>query len=422
MKISSLLRNKAVENGIWLYALQFFNTVIPMLTIPYITRVLGPEGYGEFTVAFNLIGYFQVVVEYGFAMSGARKASLAESDEELHSCFTSMILARLLLCFICAVVAFAYSIIARCSTVQTLCILLLFLIPIGTILQQTWLFQGKQKMKYITISSIISRIASLVAIFVFVKSVDDLAIYCVCYSITTVLMGVIGVIIAVTKLNMRFVGVKLSDVVGELKNGWYVFISSLNSLVFSAFGITVLGFMCTKYEVGIYSAIQKIPMIMLMGWNPISQVLYPISSRKTTLSYNEGRAFIKKFSRVIIPVTAVLLIVIGIFSGTVIKIVLGNEYYKYSYILLPLLVWILAGIFNNFNGVQTLLAGGYSKEYSRCLQIGVGCTLILDMVLIKLFGIIGASIAPAISEVILGILLKLEVAKLDRKMSETAEC
>ena len=101
MNIGKMLKSKAVQNGMWLYVLQLFNTVIPLITLPYITRILGAAEYGVFSIAFNLIGYFQVVVEYGFAMSGARKASLSKGIDELHKTFTAIMLSRLLLCFLC---------------------------------------------------------------------------------------------------------------------------------------------------------------------------------------------------------------------------------------------------------------------------------------------------------------------------------
>ncbi|MCI1524616.1 MAG: oligosaccharide flippase family protein, partial [Lactobacillus crispatus] len=70
------LSSKVVNNGIWMYLLQLFNTVIPLITLPYITRILGTEKYGIFSTSFNIVGYLQVIVEYGFAMSATREIAL----------------------------------------------------------------------------------------------------------------------------------------------------------------------------------------------------------------------------------------------------------------------------------------------------------------------------------------------------------
>ena len=85
MDIMNLLKKKAVKNGAWLYLLQFFNTVVPLLTLPYITRILGVKQYGIFSIAINIIGYYQVVVEYGFAMSATRKVVLSDKNADLLS-------------------------------------------------------------------------------------------------------------------------------------------------------------------------------------------------------------------------------------------------------------------------------------------------------------------------------------------------
>lgn len=63
-----MLGTKLFQNGMWLFILQIFNTVVPLLTLPYITRVLGTSNYGVFSLSLNWVTYFQVIVEYGFGL------------------------------------------------------------------------------------------------------------------------------------------------------------------------------------------------------------------------------------------------------------------------------------------------------------------------------------------------------------------
>lgn len=412
--LQSFFKSKAAKNGMWLYLLQFFNTVIPILTLPYITRILGASEYGVFSIALNLIGYFMVVVEYGFHMSGSRKASLANDINELHTTFTAIVAARALLCGICFIITLLYAAFFIDSAKQQMCLLIMFLIPLGMVFQQNWLFQGLQKMQYITITSVISRLLSLVCIFLFVKKPDDLPIYCICYSITTILVGVVGTCFAIRKIHIRFVRIQLKDVMNELRSGWYVFTTSLSSKVFSAFGVTVLGWMSTSYSVGIYSAIYKIPQLGLMLWSPISQVMYPITSVRMTKSYNDGRKYVKKLQKIIIPIFGGGILIVAIFAKLAIKIAFGAEYAPYYYIVYPLLLWVLFGIINNFLGIQTLLAGGFSREYSRCFTVGVLLTVALNLILIPLFDVMGASLAPAIAEFLFGVLLLAQIKRIDK--------
>ncbi len=414
-----VMHRKSVQNGLWLYVLQFFNTVIPLATIPYITRILGANEYGVFSIAYNLVGYFLVVVEYGFNMSGARKASLAKDIRELDKTFTSIIVSRFLLCVFCFIVAIIYGFIAIDSSKQRLCLLLLFLVPLGTVLQQNWLFQGLQKMKYIAVISVIARVISLITVFVFVKSPDDLPIYCISYSLTTVLIGIISTYIAIKTIKIRIIRITKQDIINEIKTGWYIFTTSFGAKIFNTFGITVLGILGTEYEVGIYSAILRIPQVVQLAWYPITQVLYPITSKRMTSSFSEGRKYVNKVRTYIFPVFVIGVIIIALFAKTAVSVAFGSEYEGHYYLIYPLLAWLLCGIFNNFTGVQTLLAGGYSKEYSKSFLIGVILTVVLNFLFTGIWGIVGCAFAPAISEFCFGILLLKTVKGIEKESANT---
>ena len=103
----------------------------------------------------------------------------------------------------------------------------------------------------------ISRTITVIMTFVFVKSINDLYLYCLLYAISPVISGMLGMIFACKTFNIRLVEVNLNEIASELKSGWYVFTTQLSSKVFGAIGITLLGLFATNEEVGIYSAIQK---------------------------------------------------------------------------------------------------------------------------------------------------------------------
>ena len=92
--MNNLLKNKVVKNGISLYVLQIFNTVIPLITLPYITRILGAEQYGVFSKMLNYITYLQVFVEYGFTLTGASKISLANSQAEIDKIYSNILICK----------------------------------------------------------------------------------------------------------------------------------------------------------------------------------------------------------------------------------------------------------------------------------------------------------------------------------------
>lgn len=93
---SNIAKKKYVKNGIWLYGLQFFNTVLPLVTLPYITRVLGTANYGTFSVVLNFVSYLQVAVEYGFALSATREVALISVDKSDSKDKLSIIFSRVI--------------------------------------------------------------------------------------------------------------------------------------------------------------------------------------------------------------------------------------------------------------------------------------------------------------------------------------
>lgn len=414
-KIKALLAGKSIKNGLWLYLLQIFNTVIPLLTLPYITRILGAAEYGVFSIALNIIGYYQVVVEYGFGMSATRKVALLDGQSP-DKIFSAVLAARSILVFTCMAFSTVYCVINLAEPTQCLSLLILSVCLLGYCVQQNWLFQGKQDMKYISIASIVARTLSVILIFLLVKTEADLLLYCLLYALSPVVSGFLGLLLAKHKYRIHFVQVSLAEIWEELKNGWYVFTTQLSSKVFGAIGITFLGIFATNAEVGIYSAIQKIPNTMMLVWAPISQVLYPISSKRMQESYSGGKQFVGKMRRIFLPLAVLAVLVIGLFSKRIVTLVFGAEYTLYYYWILPLLAWMVVSINNNFWGIQILLGSGHDKQYSKCFQLGVACTILFNLIFIWCFGGTGAAFAPLLSELVLGAALWYQIKKLDKQL------
>ena len=139
-KLADLLKSKVLANSAWLIILQVFNTIVPLLTLPYITRVLGTSNYGVFSLALNWVTYFQVIVEYGFGFTGARKVSI-HGDESLQELYSRIITARIFLLFGTFLTMNILSAVLHVSRAQYISMNILFLIILGVAFQLTWLFQ-----------------------------------------------------------------------------------------------------------------------------------------------------------------------------------------------------------------------------------------------------------------------------------------
>lgn len=414
-KIKGTSKYKFLENGAYLYILQIFNTVIPMITLPYVTRVLGPSEYGIFSSALNFIGYFQVIVEYGFNLSGVRKISVANNKEEISNLYSRIISCRILLCILTFIILIIVGFFSNVNKKQYISMIILFIMIIGMVMQQIWLFQGLQVMKYITVISVISRLISVALVLIFIKGSQDLYLYCFLYALTFVLAGVISIIIAY-KLKIIFKMPSFESIVNEFRDGWYLFTTSAMTKMFSGFGITVLTLTTISETVGIYSAIQKIPIIMTMMYSPISQVIYPYISKKYNNSFDDGYFFVKKISKYIMILSIIISSIMIIFAKQGIYFLYGEEYIKNYKVIIPLIFWMNLSIFNNLIGIQILVASGHEKLYSKSFTIGSVSLVILNIILGGVWNMYGVAVAAMLSEGILMIVILINIRKIKRRL------
>jgi len=197
----------------------------------------------------------------------------------------------------------------------------------------------------------------------------------------------------------------------DYRDGWYLFISQAMSKIFSGIGTTVLGAVATASAVGIYSAIYKIPYIMVLFFSPISQALYPHISVRFSDSFENGCKTVVKAAKLVIPAFALAGFAIILLRKQLILIAFGKEYLEYSAIIIPLVLWMLFSVINNFMGIQFLVASGNQKLYSCAFTIGSLITVGLNVLLGLILGIYGVSAAAPIGEVSLTVLLYFGVKK-----------
>jgi polysaccharide transporter, PST family len=416
-KINSLFKNKVFTNGTWLYALQFFNTIVPLLTLPYITRMLGSAQYGVFSYSLNIIIYFQVIVEYGFNLSGTRKVALTNDKVEQSKIYSRITFSKLSLCLISFSLMITLILISGMGKKHIISILILYLMVIGSAIQQIWLFQGLQIMKYITIINLVSRSLSVLLIFILVKEQEDIYIYCGLFAITSFLNGILSFLLTKFNLKIKLSKVSINNIIEELKEGWYTFTTSAMSTIFSGIGITILGmYKISDSSIGMYTAIQKIPLIMTMLYAPIGQAIFPYVSKRFSISFELGIKTIKRFLKIVIPITVIISLILIVSSSNIVTLLYGSEYSRSSSLLIPLVVWFLFSIINNLLGIQILIASGHLKEYSNAFKVGVLSIIILNLSLGAIWDESGIAYATMFSELLLTVAILNQIIKVKHKI------
>ena len=392
--------------------LQGVNIIVPFLTIPYVTRIFGASTYGVFAIALNWVTYFQMIVEYGFDLSATRRVvGVADDPKRLGGLVSAVVAARLLLVALCLAATGVLAVTCAATGEQLGCMIVLFSMLVGIALQLNWLFLGLQDMKFITVATAVARVASAALIVLMVNRADQLLLYAFLYSFTFLISGVLTHIFAWRKYRVRFAPIRFKDVCETFRDGFPLFLSNAASKIISNVGVTVLSVFQATAVVGSYSVALKIPQIINMMFSPVSQALYPKVNEVCLRSRAEARCYVLKLSVPIIGGFSVCLGVIVLLRVPLVSLLFGEDYLSCADTLIPLTLWVLLGVVNNFLGVQLLIPFGYQGVYSKLILADSALSLVLNAALGAAFGAMGVASAVAIAEAVLTVLLYFSLRK-----------
>lgn len=412
MTVAGLLKHRVVNSGAWFTLMQAANLLIPMATLPYVTRVLGPSQYGSFATALNLISYFQVLVEYGFNLTGSRSVALADTSE-LGRVVNGVMSAKIGLCAASLVLIAITVVFAPISSSVGVCLLALSGVIIGEGIRQTWVFQGLQDMRAVTIGMVVVRLLAAGLVFVLVSGPADIYVYCLLYGLSSLLAGLVSMILVRVRLSVRIAPRIGKSTLTELKRGWPLFTASAMAVLFSAIGVTVLGFSSSTAEVGRFAAVQKIPSILVLLYAPVGMALFPHVSSRHRQSFARGKTVVKRAAAFVLPATGLIAGALIVMREQIVEFTVGAEYVGGAALLTPLAIWMFLSITNNLLGVQVLVASGRSVQYSAALRIATAIMIGLCVVLGRQWGATGVAVSTMSAEFCLMVLLARAIVRVE---------
>ena len=198
-------KKRLLSNFFSLSLLQLFTYVLPLLTLPYLVRVLGTEKFGLVMFAQAFIIFFNILVDYGFNLSATREVAVnRESKEKLTEIFSSVMSIKFILIVISfAILSIVIFLFDNFSDNIDL-FYLTFLWVIGQALFPVWYFQGLEKMKYITIVNVTSKLIFTIAIFIFIKDESDYILVPILNGLGFIIGGILSLRIVYKDFNQDF--------------------------------------------------------------------------------------------------------------------------------------------------------------------------------------------------------------------------
>lgn len=394
---------KLFNNFFSLFVLQVLNVVLPFLTIPYLITTLGMERYGLLSLGHAISLFFVIFVDYGFNTSITREISIhADNHQKVNQIFREVqttkffILACVfaLFCIFIVVIPQLYS--------EALLYFLYFGIVVGYALFPQWLFHGLQQMKYITYVNVFFKSIFTLAIFVFVKDIQDIALVPLFLSLGMITSGIIALVIIHKKFQFSFRFTSFHSVTKQLKYGYHIFMSEFYMAIMAYANILILGFLMGNESVGIYSAAEKVIRAAAGLISPVINAIYPHVSSLFVESKKDAFSFIKKVRNYGVIILLSGIIIVFVLSDYL--FLLLNDYKAFESLGQSVLVFRIMIIFPLFSfldqiyGKLILIANGNVREFFRVCAVGAVLNVFLCIILSFSLDYIGAAIASAVSQ------------------------
>jgi len=398
-KFQSEDRKRLLENFFSLSVLQGVNYILPLITLPYLVRVLGPEKFGLIAFAQAFIAYFIILTNYGFNLSATREISInRDKKEKVSEIFNSVMMVKFLLGVLSFFILALVLIFIPKFRNDWLVYIFTFGMVIGQILFPVWFFQGMERMKYITILNIVAKGIFTICIFIFIRKMTDYLYVPLINSIGFLVAGGVSLKIVSKDFGIKFMLPSFKAIKHQLKEGWYIFISTVAVSFYRTLPSTLIGVFYSYKSVGYYTVGEKIIRAIVNLLQPVTQTLFPYISKKIFSSRKEGIDFAFKVLKILSIFTLLVSSILFLFSHEIILFFAGDKFQR-SIIVLKILAPLpfIVGIANIF-GVQLMLNLGLKKKFSQILILGGILSIFLNIILIPLFEIKGASVAVIVSE------------------------
>ena len=390
------LRTNFVYNLIY----QVVSLITPLVTAPYVARVLGAEGVGIYSYTQSIVIYFTLIGGLGSNTHGRREIAASRDNQQMMSnLFYEIMILRAVTVFV-SIVLFWGFILLNGSTYR-LYFALQTIDLISILFDISWFYQGIEEFKKTATRQILVKVAGVCAILLLVKKESDIPIYILCYSIPVLLgnlflwPGIKGKLCIPDKKNVK--------PFRHFKSEITLFIPYVATLLYSYVDKTMLGSLAdSKAEVGYYAQAFKFIAIAVAVVSAMADVMTPRIANNYKLGHTDMISDLShKATQVIFAMSFFIFTALFSIGPNLIPWFLGTEYTR-SIVLLQILAFlvIVKGI-NNFCGNALLVATYHQNLYSKCIWITTLFNIAVNAVLIPRIGALGACIATVLSEYLL---------------------
>lgn len=404
-----MAKKSIAKNYMYNLVYQILLMILPLITTPYISRVIGAEGIGIYSYTISITTYFILFGTLGISMYAQREIAYVQNDIKKRSkVFWEIIIFRAITVSISMIIFyFVFVLQGEYAIYYKVLMIEIF----ATCFDISLLFQGLEEFKKILFRNIIVKLISIICIFTFIKGPQDIIKYFVIYVIST-FVGNLSLWFYLPKY-IEKVKFRELEIFRHIKPTFVLFIPQIATQIYTVLDKTMIGtIIVDKSEVGYYEQAQKIVKLILTIITSLGTVMLPrIANKFANGKKEEIKDNILNSLNFVYFLSIPMIVGIIIVADLFIPMFLGEGYEKSTLIVCVISPIILMIGLSNVVGVQYLLPTKKQKEYTISVIGGAIVNFLLNIILIQKFMSIGAAIATVIAETVVTVIQLYAVRK-----------
>lgn len=403
------LQNKvSLKKNILMNSIRVLMQILfPLISFPYASRVLLPDGIGKVNLTTSIVAYFVLVASLGISTYGVRNGSAVRDERDKFSIFIQEVFIVNLITTLISTIVFVFVVFFVDALIPYRTLMLISGITIiATPFGLDWLYGAKEDYAYITKRAIIFQFISLALLFILVKGPEDINKYAFISVFSTVGSNIINIIHSRSYVNWKFYGFKSYNLIRHLKPVMIIFGLNIACNIYMNMDKTMLGFLRNDAEVGLYTAAYKVNTILLSFLNAIGAVLLPrMSHHLAKGEEEESKELLKKSFNYILLLSFPMVCGLIFLSKPIIILFSGGEYIDAVPTMQILSLIILISGMGTTLSTQYFVVRGKEKVCLFASSCAAVVNFVVNIILIPKLGHSGAAIATVICEIVALIVL-----------------
>ncbi len=397
------------NNYLYSTAYQILLIIIPFITVPYLSRVIGPSGIGIYAYSYSIATYFVLFAKLGLTNYGVRSIAVIKDDSsELNKKFSAIYYSQVITSLLLVLAYFMYLSLSATQDYRTSMILSIYVISV--IFDIDWVYFGLENIKSLMLRNVIIKLLMTAAIFIFIKHKDDLWLYALITSVGTLLSYL--VLWVNSRSCVRLIKVDKEEIFRHFKPSLKLFIPILAMSIYRTMDKIMLGQLSSMEQVGYYENAEKVIYMLMGSISSLGKVTMPRISNLLNFGNREKIfIYIKKSMKFIIMLTSALSFGIAAIANDFTLIFFGPDFLQSAPLLQYLSITILIVGWSNVLRTQYLIPMMKDNIYIVSIIIGAILNIFVNLLLIREFGALGAVIGTIIAELVVAIIQTIYINK-----------